>query len=230
MRLIENGIYHIYNRANGTQKLFFTDANYLFFISKIRDYLKPICEILSYSLMPNHFHLIIQANEASCRPVEAFVDKQIQQFSYQLGIVLSSYTQAVNKQRNRRGSLFQQKTKCKFICPAQNALVGQSENYLINCIHYVHQNALRANLVKALLDWRYSSFPEFYSPREGMLCNMELFQNLTGYDMNAFYMESLRMIAPGELITIRKKLRASEEVEVNIQGDQGIAAGNQTAT
>ena len=31
--------YHIYNRANGSEKLFITDENYVFFLRKYKEYI-----------------------------------------------------------------------------------------------------------------------------------------------------------------------------------------------
>jgi putative transposase len=110
MNLIPNEFYHIYNRGNNRQRIFFSDANYLFFIQKIRDQLLPVSKIISYCLMPNHFHLIIMATEKSVEERATFGGKPMQEFAYRIGILLSSYTQAINKQNKTTGSMFQQKT------------------------------------------------------------------------------------------------------------------------
>ena len=63
---IEKGyIYHIYNQGNNSQKIFFNRENYLFFIKKIRKYLLPYCDILSWCLMPNHFYIMVFVKEES---------------------------------------------------------------------------------------------------------------------------------------------------------------------
>lgn len=64
-----NHIYHIFNRGNNRQRLFFKRENYLFFLEKMRKFLQPHCYILSYCLMPNHFHFQICANENSIKTV-----------------------------------------------------------------------------------------------------------------------------------------------------------------
>ena len=115
MRLIQNEFYHVYNRGNNKQRVFFSDANYLFFLKKIRDQLSPVCNIISYCLMPNHFHFIIMATEKSITERSTFGGKPMQEFPYRIGILLSSYSQAINKQNKTTGSLFQQKTKAKIL-------------------------------------------------------------------------------------------------------------------
>ncbi len=130
MHLIQNECYHIYNRGNNKQPIFFNDGNYVFFIKKIREQLANCAEIICYCLMPNHFHIIIQANEKSVIERTSFGGKPMQEFAYRIGILLSSYSQAVNKQNNTSGSLFQQKTKAKIL---SEQIEGKQESYLENC-------------------------------------------------------------------------------------------------
>ena len=80
--------------------------------------------------------------------------------SDRLGILLSSYTKAINKLYNRHGSLFQRHSKAKEI---------ESEEYLINILTYIHQNPLRSNLVENVCDWNYSSFRDYIDLRTGNL-------------------------------------------------------------
>jgi REP element-mobilizing transposase RayT len=49
------------------QTIFFAEKNYLFFLQKVRYEWLPYAEVLSYCLMPNHFHFIIVPNEEGCR-------------------------------------------------------------------------------------------------------------------------------------------------------------------
>jgi putative transposase len=186
MHLIPGEVYHIYNRGNNKQPIFFSEANYKFFRKKIEDHLKPICDILCWTLMPNHFHLIIHANELSCSERIAFGGKHMQEFSYRVGTMLSSYSQAINNQNGTTGSLFQQKTKVKDL--------SNDEDYLISCMHYIHQNPLRAGLVKKIEDWPWTSFLDYAGLRNDALCNKELLLQLTGYDLENFYRDSYNII------------------------------------
>ena len=181
MNLIPNEFYHIYNRGNNKQKIFFSDANYLFFLKKIRDQLSPVCKIISYCLMPNHFHFIIMATEKSIIERASFGGKPMQEFPYRIGILLSSYSQAINKQNKTTGSIFQQKTKAKILVERTGEL---QDNYLVNCFHYLNKNPVNSNLVKKLSQWPYSSYLDYTGLRDGTLCDQELFFSLTGLTAN----------------------------------------------
>ncbi|MBW7840900.1 MAG: transposase [Chitinophagaceae bacterium] len=187
MHFVPNEVYHIYNRGNNRQKVFFSEENYLFFMRKMEAQLIPFCEILVWCLMPNHFHLIISTNESSCKPRNSFGTGSVQELSYRIGIMLSSYAQAVNKQHGTSGSLFQLKTKAKILTGSKNA---KDKDYLVNAMHYCHQNPLRAGLVKKIEDWPYSSFPGYCRIKEDDITNKQLLLDLTGYSLDTFYSDS----------------------------------------
>ena len=64
----------------------------------------------------------------------------------------------INKQNKTSGSLFQQKAKYKLV---DDTATAATINYLETCLHYIHQNPVRAGFVKNLEQWRYSSFKEY---------------------------------------------------------------------
>ena len=71
--------------------------------------------------------------------------------------------------------------------------------YLINVMHYIHQNPLRAKLVSRLEDWKFSSFSDYTRLRNGTLCNKELLMSMTDYKLSSFYDDSYSMIDAGYL-------------------------------
>ena len=154
-----NKHYHIYNRANGNEKIFLNDDNYLFFLSKYKKHIDPICDTFSYCLMPNHFHLLIRfkddflieqlMNFNNKNDISTFLSKQFSNF-------FSSYTQAFNKQQNRKGSLFMKPFKRKEI---------KDEVYLKKLIHYIHLNPVGAGLCSKPNLWKYSSFNAIVSDK-----------------------------------------------------------------
>ena len=165
MNFKEDCTYHVYNRSN--EILFYNRDNYLFFLRKIRDHLLPYADVLSYCLMPNHFHLILTVNAEGVKYSEKKKREDMQLLSQSLGTVLSSYTQALNRQIGRRGNLFAHKTKAKILNDAK-------DDYALNCFMYVHQNPMLAKLVDKLEDWEFSSFPDYIGRRNGTLINKKL--------------------------------------------------------
>jgi len=169
--------YHVYNRGNNRQPIFFNERNYLFFLKKVKKQLLPFSEIIAYCLMPNHFHFLLRPNDNGLKERNTFGGKPMQELAYRIGILLSSYSQAINKQNKTTGSLFQQKTKAKILYEVNN---GGRISYFEQCFHYIHQNPLVARMVKNLPDWPYSSYPDYTGLRNGTLCAKEIFYALTG--------------------------------------------------
>lgn len=50
----------MYNHGINKDDLFYNEDNYNFFLKKLKFYICPIAEIYSYSLLPNHFHLMVK--------------------------------------------------------------------------------------------------------------------------------------------------------------------------
>ena len=121
------------------------------------------------------------ATEKSIVERSSFGGKPMQELPYRIGILLSSYSQAINKQNKTTGSLFQQKTKAKVLAER----IGEHlENYLVNCFHYLHRNPRNSDLVKEINHWPYSSYLDYAGLRNGTLCDIELFFSLTGLTTN----------------------------------------------
>lgn len=167
MNLIENHIYHVYNRGNNRQPIFFSDDNFKYSVRKMRTHLLPVCDLLAYCLMPNHFHLLVKANRKS---IEVISPKSgpvsIQAFSRGIQIMLSSYTRAIHKQEKLTGSLFQQRT-----CAKQVSSEFYFEDYSLTCFCYILNNPVAAGLVNDPSEWLYSSYYELAHSVNDPLCN-----------------------------------------------------------
>lgn len=55
---VPGNYYHLLNRGNNKEDIFLTDDNYHYFLKKWRKYVLPYNEVLTYCLMPNHFHFL----------------------------------------------------------------------------------------------------------------------------------------------------------------------------
>lgn len=191
MQFEEGHIYHIYNQGNNRQKIFFDRENYLFFLRKMRIYLLPYVDILAWCLMPNHFHIMVLVNKVTVGVASSDTDGgklKMRTLNDSIGIMLRSYTNAINKKYNRSGKLIREKTKaecitCTFgITPSfyntssgtQINIIDPKKQYPEMCFHYIHQNPLRAGLVKNALDWEFSSARDYAGLRNGKLINREL--------------------------------------------------------
>lgn len=184
MNLLPDNIYHIYNRGNNEQRIFFNNENYLFFLKKIRKHLLSLIEFICYCLMPNHFHFLVYT------PLNFKNEKSSNEFR----VLLSSYTRAINIQENRTGSLFQQNSKAK--CLTYFTSKTNFDDYGLTCFNYIHQNPLLAGLVEKIEDWEYSSFRDYIGMRNDDLCNISLSKKLLGLPdgIKKFYEQSYELI------------------------------------
>jgi len=139
--------YHLYNRGNNRQDIFFERENYLFFLRRVREYFhKDAVQVVAYCLMPNHYHLLVHLMVDDLSAI-------MQRFTL-------SYTKAFNKRYNRRGSLFEG--------PFEAKLVDTTE-YLVHLSRYIHLNPVAAGFVSQAEQWEFSSYREYIGLRGGSL-------------------------------------------------------------
>ena len=195
MKFIPDNLYHIYNQGNNQQQIFSSDEDYLIFLRIIRNCISPHAEMIAYCLMPNHFHFLIYTDDRANKIIKQgglFIDP----VTNGLRKLLSGYARIFNKENNKTGSLFRQKTKhnclSEIIIPSNS--VNTQQDYYFNCFHYIHQNPLRAGLVKRLEDWEYSSFKDYALLRNGTLCNKELASKFCSYEPETFIKTSYGII------------------------------------
>ncbi len=146
---IDHSHYHVFNRGINKRRIFLDDEDYSVFLNLLKRYLsrKPALdykkreypwlyndiELLSYCLMPNHFHLLLY-------PLEETALTRL------LKNVCGSYTKYFNKKYSRVGPLFQDRLKAKLI---------SQDSYLHHISRYIHMNP------KNYLTWKYSSLPYY---------------------------------------------------------------------
>jgi len=142
--ILEPGrFYHIYCHAVSRDNLYYSDRNYIYFISKIEKYLIEYVDIYSYCLMPNHYHILFYIpDKYGNNNANDIIVRQISK-------MLNSYAQAINKQEKRMGSLFAGRFK--------RIHVG-TEEYLKNLIIYIHQNPVASGFSSKISYWKYSSY------------------------------------------------------------------------
>ncbi|MCL5994820.1 MAG: transposase [Chloroflexi bacterium] len=142
----EGSYYHLYNRGNNREAIFFEQENYSYFLREIREYLCPHVDVVAYVLMPNHYHLLVYLkSNALSDAMHAFT---------------VSYTKAVNKRHSRVGALFQGRFQ---------AIIVDKDKYLTHLSRYIHLNPLKAGLVAKAENWEFSSYRDYLGMRNGTL-------------------------------------------------------------
>ncbi len=186
-------IYHIYNQGNNRRKIFFNRENYLFFLKKIRLHILSYADIIAYCLMPNHFHLMVKVKDEGVITGGATLSRapsssKPDPLNKAIGILLASYTRAINKQENRSGSLFRKRTKAECLTETNGVepsffntnsgarinIQFPEQQYPAICFNYIHQNPVNAGLTKKAIDWEFSSARDYAGVREGTLVNKKI--------------------------------------------------------
>lgn len=131
-------VYHVLNRGVGQNQLFFEDADYVAFERIIAETLeKRPMRILSYCLMPNHWHFVLWPQK----------DGDLAAFMQRLTV-----THVTRWQKNFGkvgfGHVYQGRFK---------SFPVDTDEHFYRVNRYVERNALRANLVKRAEDWPFGS-------------------------------------------------------------------------
>lgn len=203
MNFEQGYIYHIYNQGNNRQKIFFKRDNYLYFLQKIRTFVLPYADILAWCLMPNHFHLLVLVREVSIPVLEAraslkanpLLSKE-RTLNQSIGIMLRSYTIAINKQENRTGTLFRKQTKAQCIncleelSPPYSIINGvtsiSQKDYPQVCFEYIHNNPVKAMMAEKPEDWEFSSAKDYLGLRKGNLINRNIAEQYIDFSREGF--------------------------------------------
>ncbi len=127
---------HITQRAPGRELLFLEESDYLYMLHLLKDKAMKFClEIYSFSLLPNHFHLQMRLKQAN--------------LSLSMKSICETYAKMFNKKYNRKGHVFSSSYR-QALC--------FDDSYLLITSLYIHLNPVRAGLVKAPQDYRWSSY------------------------------------------------------------------------
>ncbi len=170
--LVSNNYYHLFNRGNACQKIFFEQANYLYFLQGLKDYICPVATITAYCLMPTHYHLVVKVKEIQTSEVSPWccddTSEVLTPLSRAMKNFLISYTKGMNKRYSRVGTLFQGAFKSKLVT---------TYNYLLNLCIYIHANPVKAGLVEEIADWPYSNYLEWLGERNGTLVDRQFIRD-----------------------------------------------------
>lgn len=142
--------YHCYNRGVDKRTIFEDQQDYIYFLTLLRHFntsevvgnlrllknkpqIDPPVTILSYCLLPNHYHLLLRCNNDQ------------EGFSKYMQRVGGGYTMYFNQKYERSGSLFQGVFKAKHIDSDQNLRQILAYVHHNNIVHDLYDKALYRN-------------------------------------------------------------------------------------
>jgi len=133
----DGALYHVLSRGNQRQPIFADNPDRALFLDLIGEMsVRFEIVVYAYVLMGNHYHLLLKTHRAN-------LSKSMQWLG-------ANYTRKYNIRHKRSGHLFQGRFK--------NFLI-ESPEYLLRLSCYIHRNPLRAEMVKRLADYHWSSYP-----------------------------------------------------------------------
>lgn len=160
---IANGYYHVYNRGSEKRTIFLSHRDYTKFLERVNEARKKFSiDVLSYCLMPNHFHFLLR--QTTHVPLTRFLN------TIQLG-----HAKFFNTKYERVGPLFQGRFKAKNV---------ENEEYLLQLSAYIHRNPIAGqipsgkptdsrNIIAQLHAYPYSSYREYLNLEEKGLCQSD---------------------------------------------------------
>lgn len=142
MHFEEGIIFHVFNQGNNREVICKERNDYLTFIHKMRIQILPFGDLVSYCIMPNHFHwqIFVKYPELSKKEFDNKSHQYLLEYSkwknktspvkrnasdhekgseakfslnLSIGVLLRSYTNYYNIKYKRSGGLFRPKTKAK---------------------------------------------------------------------------------------------------------------------
>lgn len=136
--------YHI--MIQGDEKKFIFDnnskKNKIIYLLK-RNAFRNDVKIIAYCIMDNHAHILIHCKE------QARMSKMMSQCNTSFGLYFS-------KMRGNIGHVFRDRYKSEPIF---------TKIHLLNCIKYIHENPVKANIVRYCSEYPYSSFNEYLNKK-----------------------------------------------------------------
>ncbi len=132
----EGALYHVTSRGNAGEQIFSDDRDRRRFLEILGDVVVRYAWIChAYCLMNNHYHLLIETPQAH--------------LSRGMQLLNGVYTQWFNRRHKRVGHLFQGRFK---------GILVEKDNYLLELARYIVLNPVRAEMVRSVHDWPWSSY------------------------------------------------------------------------
>jgi putative transposase len=146
-------VYHVLNRGIARTEIFADEQDYLAFIAVLSEVQKKLpCRILSFCLMPNHWHLLLWPH----------LDGDLSEY---MRLVTVTHTKRWHAHfgTSGNGPIYQGRYK---------AFPVKTDRYFLMAARYIEQNPLRAELVGRAENWKWSSLAFRETPELSSLLSL----------------------------------------------------------
>lgn len=146
----ETSFFHVIVQGIKKEYIFNTDILIKKYIELLNNELQEYkIQILAYCIMNNHAHILLYTEKVI--EMSLFMHKVNQKFA--------QFYNYINQ--DRVGYVFRDRYKSEPIFTTQS---------LIRCIRYIHNNPVKANIVKYAKDYKYSSYEDYCKKRIINMC------------------------------------------------------------
>lgn len=161
----KTGMYHVVVVGSGQRDIFHEEDDFQKYLETARKVsAESGVKVLGYCIMNNHAHLLLQENNGD-----------VSLYMKRLGIV---YAYWYNQKYERTGHVFQDRFRSE--CIEDNA-------YLLTVLRYIHQDPVKALMVKKPEEYEWSSCAAFYQADS----NVPAFPD-TGYILGIIHKDKKR--------------------------------------
>lgn len=197
----ETGIYHVMVRGNEKKYIFVNDEDrqrFLQILSRLRK--NGNIDLYAYCLMENHVHLLIKEGTD---PISQAMKR-----------ITVSYATYFNKKYDRVGHFFQDRFRSEAV---------DNDSYLLTAARYIHNNPVKAGLVKDPKSYDWSSYRYYLedNPLGIQPVNIELILSLFADDRHRRvkkFMDFSREPNDDQLIDVDKNCTLeARNTQANIQ-------------
>lgn len=153
-----NSYVHVMNRGVQRSDIFREQQDRITFIRILEQSLDKFnCELIAYCLMTNHYHLLLKAGDVP--------------FYNVLRHFQSRYAVHFNHKYEKTGHLFESRYVSRII---------DSSSSLLEVSRYIHNNPVKAGMVRNPIDYPYSSYSAFVNSKVKSLANPTPILDLLG--------------------------------------------------
>jgi len=181
--------HHVMNRGRRKEKIFQNEKDYETFLNV----LEQICrlyrlEIHAYTLLPNHYHLLIHTPQEN--------------LSRGMRHLNGVYAQKYNKRYNIDGGLFRGRYK---------SMLVEEEEYLLELVRYIHRNAYEAGIEEKIGQYKWNSHKGYIIRKakqkwlrtEEVLSRFSQYENEAARELNAFVKKTI----PKDLLRVLESVK-----------------------